>query len=66
MAFRGVAFQGLAVFLWLLDALLWVALLMSTMHVGMFLRGGMWLLVLLVAFILPIPASALWKAAKKH
>jgi len=65
MAFPGAAFRGLAVFVWLVDGLLWTALLMSSMKVGMFLRGGSWLLMLLAALILPIPASALWRAAKK-
>ena len=65
MAFPGAAFQGLAVILWLVDGWLWITLHMSSMNVGMFLRGGVWLLMLLAALVLTIPASALWRAAKK-
>jgi len=43
MAFPGAAFRELAVFVWFVDGLLWTALLMSSMNVGMFLRGGPWL-----------------------
>ena len=65
MAFLG-AVSGLAILLWIVDGLLWVTLLVSTLNIGIHLRGGVWLLILFIALILPMPAAALWKSANKH
>jgi hypothetical protein len=66
MALLGAAScRGLAVLLWLIDGLLWAALVMSSMNIGFFLRGGVWLLTLIPALMLPIPATVLWRLAKK-
>jgi hypothetical protein len=65
MAFLGAA-SGLAILLWIVDGLLWVTLFIGTLDIGIHLRGGVWLLILFIAPILPVPATTLWKSAKKH
>jgi len=65
MAFHGAA-SGLAILLWIVDRLLWVTLFVGTLDIGIHVRGEAWLLILLIALILPLPASALWQLGKKH
>jgi hypothetical protein len=65
MAFHGAA-SGLAILLWIVDGLLWVMLFAGPLSIGIHVRGGLWLLILFTALILPLPAAALWKSAKKE
>lgn len=62
----GAVSRGLAILLWLVDGLLWAILVLSAVGSWIFLRGGFWVLVLLTALVLPIPAAALWRAANHH
>jgi hypothetical protein len=61
MASSQRARRWLAILLWFVDGLLWGILLLSSMGKWTFLRGGIWLMVLLTASLLPILAVALRK-----
>lgn len=66
MVFPDAASRGLAVLLWVADGLLWALLAISCTSDLIFLRGALWIFILLTALLLPIPAAHFWRASNHN